>query len=115
MLTSVLYPLHSKMAKVEHSPTPISQAATKMTRLRVMLQGVPAFIMRVLVAALFYPAPVRQRGLGFAPPLRCAGRRCRCEYDYPRWGGHTAESIVTSTVLGASASMMGSELLQGPL
>src|SRR5215217_3362208 len=85
-----------------------------MTRLRVMLQGVPAFIMRVLFAALFYPAPVRQRGLGFAPPLRCAGRRCRCEYDYPRWGGHTAESIVTSTVLGASASMMGSELLQAP-
>jgi hypothetical protein len=28
-------------------------AATKMTRLRVMLQGVPAFIMRVLFAALF--------------------------------------------------------------
>jgi hypothetical protein len=37
-----------------------------------MLQGVPAFIMRVLVAALFYPAPVRQRGLGFAPP--CVAR-----------------------------------------
>ena len=37
-----------------------------------------------------------------------------CEHDYPRWGGHTPESIVTSTVLGASASIMGSELLHGP-
>jgi hypothetical protein len=36
-----------------HSPTPISHAATKMTRLRVMLQGVRAFILRVLFAALF--------------------------------------------------------------
>ena len=36
-----------------------------------MLQGVPAFIMRVLFAALFYPAPVRQRGLRFAPLKRC--------------------------------------------
>jgi hypothetical protein len=48
-------------------------AATKMTRLRVMLQGVPASIMRVLFAALFYPAPVRQRGLRFAPPSALRG------------------------------------------
>ena len=54
-------------------PTPISHAATKMTRLRVMLQGVPAFIMGVLFAALFYPAPVRQRGLRFAPPSALRG------------------------------------------
>jgi hypothetical protein len=37
-----------------HCPTPISHAATKMTRHRVMLQGVPAFIMRVLLAALYF-------------------------------------------------------------
>src|SRR5215217_1339777 len=33
----------------------------------------PAFIMLVLLAALFYLAPVRQRGLRIAPPLRCVG------------------------------------------
>jgi hypothetical protein len=38
-----------------------------------MLQGVPAFIMRLLFAALFYPAPVRQRGLHFAPPCAVRG------------------------------------------
>jgi hypothetical protein len=81
-----------------------------------MLQGVPAFIMGVLFAALFYPAPVRQRGLcSLRPPLCVARDLGWCEYDYPRWGGHTPESIVTSTVLGASASIMGSELLQDPL
>jgi hypothetical protein len=47
-------------------------------------------------------------------PLRVAWDVGWCDHDYPRWGGHTAESIVTTTVLGASASMMGSELLQGP-
>jgi hypothetical protein len=31
------------------------------------------------------------------------------------WGGHTPENMVTSTALGASASIMGSALLQGPL
>jgi hypothetical protein len=38
-----------------------------------MLQDVPAFIMRVLFAALFYPAPVRQRGLRFALPSALRG------------------------------------------
>src|SRR5215218_775729 len=32
------------------------------------------------------------------------------EYDYPRWGGHTSKSIATPSVLGAPASIMGSEL-----
>src|SRR5215218_2369546 len=44
-----------------------------MTRVRVMLQGVPAFIMGVLFAALFYPAPVRQRGLRFGSPSALRG------------------------------------------
>jgi hypothetical protein len=48
-------------------------------------------------------------------PLCVARDLVWCEHDYPRWGGHTPESIVTSAVLGASASIMGSELLQGPL
>ena len=48
-------------------------------------------------------------------PLGVAQGLVWCEHDYPRWGGHTPESIVTSAVLGASASIMGSELLQGPL
>jgi hypothetical protein len=70
----------------------VSHAATKMIRLRVMLEGVPAFIMGVLFAALFYPAPVRQRGLRFAPPLSlsCAGPRYRCDQNHPRGGWHTS-------------------------
>ena len=38
-----------------------------------------------------------------------------CDHDYRRWGGHTSESIATYSVLGAPASIMGSELpwLQG--
>jgi hypothetical protein len=50
-----------------------------------MLQGVPVFIMRVLLAALFCPALVRQRGLRFAPArykvlqarLHCSFRNIR--------------------------------------
>jgi hypothetical protein len=37
-----------------HCPTPISHAATKMTRGGVILRCVPTFIMRVLLAALFF-------------------------------------------------------------
>jgi hypothetical protein len=38
-----------------------------------------------------------------------------CDHDYPRWDAHTSESIATYSVLGAPASIMGSELLQDPL
>jgi hypothetical protein len=54
-----------------------------------MLQGFPAFIMRVLFAALFYPDPIRQRSLRFAP--LCVARDLgRCDHNYPRGGGHTS-------------------------
>jgi hypothetical protein len=35
-----------------------------------------------------------------------------CNHEYPRWGGHITipKSIATTSVLGASASIMGSEL-----
>ena len=63
------------------------------------------------LAASFLPIVL---GAVFAlRPLGVARGLVWCEHDYPRWGGHTPESIVTSTVLGASASIMGSELLHG--
>src|SRR5215217_6521233 len=48
-------------------------------------------------------------------PLSVALDRLWCDHDYPRWGGHNAtQRTVTSPVLGAPASLMGSELLQAP-
>ena len=48
-------------------------------------------------------------------PLRVAqGPRC-CDHVYPRWDGHTPEStLATPPVLGAPASIMGSEFLRFP-
>src|SRR5829696_6506678 len=45
------------------------------------------------------------------PPLRVARDLGWCDHEYPRWGAHTSESPVTTLpVLGASASLIGSEL-----
>jgi hypothetical protein len=79
------------------------------------LSGAPAFIYNACIVGrvVLYPWP-SQRGLRFAP--LCVARDLgRCDHDYPRWDAHTMESIVTSPVLGALASIMGSELLQAPL
>jgi hypothetical protein len=54
-----------------------------------MLQGVPAFIMRVLFAALLYPAPVRQRGLRFAPPSALRGTSVGATMTTPGGAGTT--------------------------
>ena len=69
----------------------------------------PAFILSLV--ALFL-TPLLQRGLRIAPPLRVAREPGWCNHEYPRWGGHITipESIATTSVLGASASIMGSEL-----
>src|SRR5215207_11599438 len=83
-----------------------------MTRLRVMLQGVPAFIMGVLFAALFYPAPVRQRGLRFAPPSALRATSGGASMTTP--GGactvDTSKYTTTLPVLVVPASLIGSEL-----
>jgi hypothetical protein len=70
---------------------------------------------RVLLAALFYlPSSAYLPLLGNAAftlrPLCVAQERLRCDHDYPRWDGHTPESIATSPVLDAPASLIGSEL-----
>src|SRR5215203_397740 len=45
-------------------------------------------------------------------PLSVALDRLWCDHDYPRWDGHNAtEHTVTCPVLGAPASLIGSELL----
>jgi hypothetical protein len=45
---------------------------------------------------------------------RCVARGLeRCDHDRPRWGAHnTSGTITTSSVLGAPASLIGSELLR---
>jgi hypothetical protein len=75
-----------------------------------MLQGVPAFIMRVLLAALF--CPPRLDNAAFALRPLCVARDLGwCEYDYPRWDAHIMPICTCNTpVLGAPASIMGSEL-----
>src|SRR5919112_5853265 len=60
------------------------------------LLGAPATIMLVLLAALFCPALVRQRGIPLRHPLRCAGPRVVRPYD-PRWGGHTCTGSAATT------------------
>jgi hypothetical protein len=70
-----------------------------------MLQGVPAFIMRVLFAALFYPTPVRQRGLRFAPPSALRGTSGGETMTTPGGAGTTHPPV-----LGTPASLIGSEL-----
>src|SRR5688500_8018740 len=63
------------------------------------LLGAPAFIMPL--AALCGPPPSAAFALR---PLRVARNLGWCEYDYPRWGGHTStESIDTPPVLGTPA------------
>jgi hypothetical protein len=65
----------------------------------------------VLGRALWTPP---WRGLRFT--WLCVARDFRrCDHDYPRWGGHIPGSIATSSVLGAPASIIGSELPQLPL
>jgi hypothetical protein len=60
-------------------------------------------------------SPILQRGFALRPQS-VAQERQWCEHTYPRWGAHTSESTVTTLpVLGAPASIMGSELLQDPL
>jgi hypothetical protein len=76
----------------------------------------------VLLAALFYlPSSAYLLLLGNAAftlrPLCVAQERLWCDHDYPRWdraqrfGWHT----VATPVLGAPASIVGSELLLGHL
>ena len=70
--------------------------------------------MLVLLAALFPTSYFYNAAL----PLRplCVARGLGwCDHDYPRWGGHALYSLATYYVLGAPASIMGSELLQAPL
>jgi hypothetical protein len=68
-----------------------------------------------VVAALFGPPSLARPfalRTSFASVARDLGR---CDHDYPRWGVHTPESTTpTSSVLGAPASLMGSELPQYP-
>jgi hypothetical protein len=76
-----------------------------------MLQGVPAFIMGVLFAALFYPAPVRQRGLCFAPPSALRGSIGSATITTPVGRAHPyPKHTYNFLVFGAPASLIGSEL-----
>jgi hypothetical protein len=67
---------------------------------------VPAFIMPL--AALCVPLP--GAALPLRPPLRCAERKW-CDHDYPRWDAHLRKHTYNPPVLGALASIVGSELL----
>jgi hypothetical protein len=65
-------------------------------------------------------APFDLSGAAFAlrPSFASVARELGwCEYDYPRWGGHTFPNVlaVTFSVLVAPASLIGPELLQDPL
>jgi hypothetical protein len=68
---------------------------------------------------LYCPWPRCLRSTPFLPfgaalalrPLSIARDLGRCDHDYPRGGGHTStESTATYSVLGAPASIIGSEL-----
>src|ERR671915_592005 len=53
--------------------------------------GAPAFIMLLLSAAPVWP---NTSGAAFALCPLCVARDLRwCDHDYPRWGGHTSESM----------------------
>src|SRR5215212_7511667 len=63
--------------------------------------------------AVFDVSSIIAFGAAFAlRPLRVAQDRLWCDHDYPRWGGHntTPRCVARLLVLGASASIMGSEL-----
>src|SRR5215218_5171968 len=76
------------------------------------LLGDPAFILSLAV-----PGGHILFGAAFAlRPLRVARNLGWCDHDHPRWGEHTSESTVTTPpVLGAPASLIGSELPQSTL
>jgi hypothetical protein len=60
--------------------------------------GAPAFI-------LSSAAPFDLAGAALALRPRSVARDLgRCDHEYPRWDGHTPESIATSSVLGAPVS-----------
>jgi hypothetical protein len=59
---------------------------------------------------LGYWLDLHQRGLRFAPPVRCA-RVSVVRPRLPRWGGHNAtQHTITFPVLGSPVSLIGSEL-----
>src|SRR5215216_3011160 len=82
------------------------------------LLGAPAFIMVILLAALYWGTGQSSTNAAFAlrPPLPCAGASV-VRPRLPPVG--RAQHFVTHAsdfpVLGALASIMGSELLQDPL
>ena len=58
-----------------------------------MLSGAPAFIMLVLLAALFPTSYFYNAAFALRP--RIAPERLWCDHDYPRWGGHTLRTRQT--------------------
>jgi hypothetical protein len=65
----------------------------------------------VLFAVLFYPAPVRQRGLRFAPPSALRGTSGGATIITPVGRAHPYPKHTSNfLVFGAPASIIGSEL-----
>jgi hypothetical protein len=91
-------------------PTPISHAAIRTTR--PVLYGALAFIMLVLLAALYWGTGSSSTNAAFAlRPLCVAQGRRWCNHDHPRWGEHTLwHDRITCHVLDTPASLIGSEL-----
>jgi hypothetical protein len=69
-----------------------------------------AFLMRVLLAALFCLAPVRQRGLSLCAPSALRGTSGGATMTTPGEAGMVCTILQLAYVLGAPASIMGSEL-----
>ena len=79
-----------------------------------MLYGALAFIMLVLLAALYWGTGSSSTNAAFTLRPLCVARGLQwCDHDYPRWAGHEPSQSYDSSVLGAPASIIGSELLLG--
>jgi hypothetical protein len=81
----------------------------------VRLSGTPALYNTCALGhVVLHPPPMGNVAFALRP-LRVARGRRWCDHECPRWGVHTTDELLYFLVLGAPASLIGSELLQGHL
>src|SRR5215212_6602662 len=119
MLRSLLGPdtsccdlLQPGLPRIPALPHPDKPCSYQDDQAQSYASGRPGLYNACVVCRVVLACPGLTTRPSLCAPL-CVARGLRwCEHDYPRCGGHTLDSTNTPTVLVASASLIGSELLR---